>query len=648
MKRLETKVERSFLSPVIGVSNDTQWLLANKQEVLNLELSVIIPYYKRPITLKQTIFSLLRSNYDLSKVEIIIVDDGSPSDLQPCVDEFSSQGLDIKYIWQKDIGFRLSAARNLGIRVARYENIIILDCDLAVSPNFLKSHAWVLATSTNVISVGLRDSRVYDSTIDIDCFKEQDPSTIGEFKSHDWRLKSWIEKEPNFLVKDNCWRLGSGGNIGFHKSLVERCGGFSEEFTFWGGEDLEWSYRAHKSGVYFFVNREAFAYHFESKAMEFQEDRKKSEAQKLNLLKELVPSFKDQHRTPGRVPYVSIFMTCYNKSKYIVEAITSILSATKFRHEVVIVDDGSIDNVEFVLQGVKKAPLQTIKFIQREHLGAEKTYKDCLDLCEGEYIVQLDADDLLLPNAIDSLIEAIQDSPIDIAYGKYTRFVEGEEAIKHLPKHTWVHPVCDRFNSILQGMYTHPLRVFKRRALARVGGFRQLGISGAVDFSLYSQLLLASYGVFVNLETYKYRQISTSISNSSFEVQTLATKKVIEANLKAFLGSKDFLVKELKPKTFNIFMDNFQNLMYLGHLGIRSLELQNNIQENPTHFIDDYYKILDRLHNKTYFDLQEAKTKKSFSVCLNYIETLEMYKEYEALRLTPNLQPAILKEFKVK
>lgn len=648
MKKLDTKVDRSLLAPVLGVSNDTQWLLANKAQVTNLELSIIIPYYKRPITLKQTLYSLLRSDYELSKIEVLIIDDGSPKELQPNIEEFSSRGLDIKYIWQKDMGFRLSAARNLGLRTAKYENIIILDCDLAVSRTFLKAHAWVLATSTNVISVGLRDSRLYNEIDDIECFRDKDPCDIGDFKSHDWRLKSWIEKEPNFLVKDNCWRLGSGGNIAFHKSLISRCGEFSEEFTFWGGEDLEWSYRAYKAGVYFFVNKDAFAYHFESKDNEFQEDRKASEHKKLNLLKDLVPAFKDQYKTPGRVPYVSIFMTSYNKSKYIVEAITSILSATKFRHEVVIVDDGSTDDVEAALRCVKKAPLQTIKFVRREHLGAERTYKDCLDLCEGEYIVQLDADDILTPNAIDSLISMIQDTPIDVAYGRYTRFIDGEDSKKQLPKHSWVHPVCDRFNSILQGMYTHPLRVFKRRALARVGGFRQIGILGAVDFSLYSQLLLASYGVFIDLETYKYRQLSTSISNSSLENQTLATRKVIEANIKAFMDSKAFLLKEPKPKAFEIFIENSQNLIYLSHLGIRVDTLEKTLQENPIRFIDEYYKPLDRLHNRAYFDLQEAKTKKSFKVCLEYNEILEMYKEYEALRLNPNIQPAVLKEFKTR
>jgi chondroitin synthase len=639
------KVERHWLAPVVGVANDTRWLETQQREVKDLNLSVIIPYYKRPHTLKQTLYSLLNSDYDLSKIEVIIVDDGSSKDLVPDFDLFLAQDIDIKYVWQKDLGFRLSAARNFGLRIAKYDNLILLDCDLAVSVDFLKSHAWVLATSTNVISVGLRDSRVYDSTQDIERFKTTSPNLIGEFKSRDWRLDTWIEKFESFEVKDDCWRLGSGGNIGFHRDVLSKSGLFSEEFTFWGGEDLEWSYRAFKAGVYFHVNRGAHAYHFDCKKEEYQEDRKKDESQKLALLKELVPVYKNQHTTSGRVPFVSVFMTCYNKAPFILESINSVLLATKYRHEIVIVDDGSTDGIENEIQKVKKHPLQTIVFVKRAHLGAEATYFDCLSRCQGEYIVQLDADDVLLPNAIDVLIANLQGTPIDLAYGKYTRFTNEKDKSGKMPENAWVHPICDRYNSLLKGMYTHPLRVFKRRLLYRLGGFRTLDIQGAVDFSLYSQLLLAGYGVFVDVETYRYRQTMSSISNSFAQYQVSATRKVVEANLKALTHNSKSEVSEVQPKTFELFCDKKENLVFLKHLGLIDEGVLLRIAEQPHLNVSYAFQTLDDLSNKVYFSIQDAQTKKHFNVCLEMQEALDMYREYAKVKLPTKVTPAILKHF---
>lgn len=649
------KLSEQKLAPVIGVSNDTTWLrtlyLQNKDTInaLKICISIVIPYYKRPTTLAQTLNSLVRNRFDKTCLEILIVDDGSPSELRPDISPYIKKGFDVKYVWQNDEGYRLSAARNLGIRAAKYDNIIILDCDLAVQSNFIEAHAWVLKTSTNVISIGLRDSHEVASETNPSEFLNRDPSTIGVFKKSDWRLTTWINKIKHVEFSDSCWRLCSGGNIAFNRNILQKCGFFSEEFNFWGGEDLEWAYRAYKEGFYFYINNEAKAYHFECRNEEFQTDRQAEDEKKKNLLRDLVPTYNNMESHPGRIPYVSVFITCYNKAAYILEAVKSIAAATKFRHEVVIVDDGSTDDIEAKIASIDKHNLQEIVFVKRRHLGIERTYKDCLSMCRGEFIAQLDADDILLPNAIDTLILQIKDKPVDVAYGKYSRFTDSSST-QNLPTHSWTYPVCLRFLSMFKGMYTHPLRLFKKRALQRVSGLRQLKIDSAVDFSLYSLLYMAAYGVFIDTETYRYRQTPNSVSNSKAEAQALSTKLVIQDTLRQMLPSEGFLVKESSPKQFDIEIEADAVCVFLEHLGIKDSDLQNALRklvyDLPMFCIHESFKDLNKLQNYVDVSVQELHTQKQVRARLTFEEFQTLAKDLKAANATLKFAPSIL-EYKV-
>lgn len=628
MKDLKT----SDVSAVVGLCNDTEWyrklrqILTANGETPNINLSVVIPYYKRPITLKQTLYSFLKSSYDLSKVEFVIADDGSDHVNRPNLEEYIELGLDVKYVWQQDLGFRLSAVRNLGVACASYDNIIILDCDLVVSKDFLLEHAWPLSISSNMISVGLRESRVYDST-NLEPFKTANPADLGKFESEDWRLKSWIDKVPNFELSDECWRMCSGGNIGFHRSLFERVGNFSERFTFWGGEDLEWAYRAHKQGAYFLVNRDAYAYHFEAKSSEFQINRSADVSAKDSLLKELVPVRKHEHlSTEGEVPYVSVFITHYNKAQYLKQAIESVPKATKYRYEIVIVDDGSDDNYVEAIDTLPPKLRSKVVVHGREHKGAEQTYADCLNLCRGEYIAQLDADDVLLPGGIDALVDALRGSVCDIAYGKYKKF---DKDIQKLTD-GWVYPLCDRFNSLFVGMHTHPLRVFRSRALNRQHGFRSLGLTAAVDFSLYSQMLLSSVGIFVDKETYLYRQVPTSLTVVKSASQTQNTKDVVISNLEKMTRSyvNAYTLSENGSKNYQIrIAEDVAQLVCVDHLGLHTETLSNLITRDPHSFTNPKLVRIQNQLGARILKMVDAHTRLEFEVRMESSEYVRYYRE---------------------
>lgn len=93
-------------------------------------VSVIVPIYKVEQYLSECLDSILASTY--TKVEIILVDDGSPDRCPAICDEYARRDSRIKVIHQENKG--LVAARNAGLAVATGDYITFVDSDDAVSP----------------------------------------------------------------------------------------------------------------------------------------------------------------------------------------------------------------------------------------------------------------------------------------------------------------------------------------------------------------------------------------------------------------------------------------------------------------------------------------------------------------------------------
>ncbi|NCC99025.1 MAG: glycosyltransferase [Bacteroidia bacterium] len=98
-------------------------------------LSIIVPVYNVSKYLSKCLDSLLLQNIDLSKYEIIIVDDGSTDDSGLIADKYASQYSNIVVIHKTNGG--LSDARNKGIDIAKGQYIQFVDSDDYLEPNVL-------------------------------------------------------------------------------------------------------------------------------------------------------------------------------------------------------------------------------------------------------------------------------------------------------------------------------------------------------------------------------------------------------------------------------------------------------------------------------------------------------------------------------
>jgi glycosyltransferase involved in cell wall biosynthesis len=127
-------------------------------------------------------------------------------------------------------------------------------------------------------------------------------------------------------------------------------------------------------------------------------------------------------------PLVSVIITCYNHGKYLSDAIRSVLKQTYRNLELLVVDDGSTDNTPEVVLGFPDA-----SYVYQSNSGLSAARNKGIVKSRGSYLVFLDADDWLYPDAIQTNLEYLQQNP---ACG----FVSGW----HDKVNEWGHPLHDQ------------------------------------------------------------------------------------------------------------------------------------------------------------------------------------------------------------
>ncbi len=171
-------------------------------------------------------------------------------------------------------------------------------------------------------------------------------------------------------------------------------------------------------------------------------------------------------------PKVSVIIPLYNLKHYIKEAIDSVLNQTYPKIEIIIVDDGSTDNPETVLNEYRNR----IKVIRQENEGLASARNTGIKNSEGEYLVFLDADDYICPNKIETEIEILEKHPkIGWVYEKSLTIDENKRIIRKLPdiaiKPTEQPPQGKIFHKLLLENLMPVNAVMIRRKVIDVGMF---------------------------------------------------------------------------------------------------------------------------------------------------------------------------------
>lgn len=177
---------------------------------------------------------------------------------------------------------------------------------------------------------------------------------------------------------------------------------------------------------------------------------------------------------------ISIIIPAYNYAQYLDECIQSVLGQSVKADEIIVVDDESTDNTKEV---VTKYP---VKYIWQKNKGLSGARNTGIKEATSEYIMCLDADDMLRPDAIKEHL-AIADKN-SIAQCGLLYFGAQVATFR---------PVGATLESMLKSNTVYCNSVFPKKAWEKVGGYDESDTMrlGLEDWEFWIRLLGAGYKV---------------------------------------------------------------------------------------------------------------------------------------------------------
>lgn len=124
---------------------------------------------------------------------------------------------------------------------------------------------------------------------------------------------------------------------------------------------------------------------------------------------------------------VSVIIPVYNAEKVIERTVNSVLSQSCSEFELILVDDGSKDNSGRLCDELKQKDSR-IKVIHQDNMGAAEARNTGLKNVSGEWLMFVDADDELVPDAMEKLLGRMNDTKADMCVFGWTVISPGEEA----------------------------------------------------------------------------------------------------------------------------------------------------------------------------------------------------------------------------
>ncbi|MDR0534444.1 MAG: glycosyltransferase family 2 protein [Verrucomicrobiales bacterium] len=355
-------------------------------------ISTLIPVHNNAAYIGEALDSLLAQNY--TDLEIIIVDDGSTDHLREMLRAYPQ----VSYFHQEHRG--ISTARNLCLEKAGGEYLAFLDADDRWLPGKLNAQLDYLDAHPDceIIFTGYSNF-LQDNSL------EKLPRVqfeLGIEKTNPFYL-------PTALAK---------------RAVFEKSGGFNEQLQI--GEDIEILLKMKLAGTKIKHRLDQVYY------------QRRLHGKNITLTHQVSPRFSHKHIFMDNIrknlqqklqPLVSVMIPAYNCAAYITKALDSILAQDHANLEIIVVDDGSTDNLQEVLQAYPQ-----VSYLHQQNSGPSSARNLAISKAKGEYLAFLDADDYWLPGKLAAQLRYLTEHPgCQIVFTAYKNFLE-DESLRDSPQ----------------------------------------------------------------------------------------------------------------------------------------------------------------------------------------------------------------------
>src|SRR5215207_3618778 len=192
---------------------------------------------------------------------------------------------------------------------------------------------------------------------------------------------------------------------------------------------------------------------------------------------------RQQQQHLGAAALVTVVIPCYNQAHFLEEAIESVLAQSHPNFEIIVIDDGSTDDTSEVAERYPG-----VRLFRQDNQGLAAARNAGLWRSKGEYLVFLDADDRLLPWALEVGLKHLNAHPECAFVSGYYRPIAVDGSPLSLPQQQHRTEKDHYLELLREGPSWPPVTVmFRRSVFESVGGF-DASLRAAEDYDMYLRI----------------------------------------------------------------------------------------------------------------------------------------------------------------
>lgn len=248
----------------------------------------------------------------------------------------------------------------------------------------------------------------------------------------------------------------------------------------------------------------------------------------------------DDHRSP----FFSFILGAYNCEQTVERSIRSLLDQSFQDFEIVVVNDGSTDSTERILEEIS-ADDNRVRLIHQSNMGLTKSLNRAIDASRGIYLVRHDADDISAASRLEMLYRACVQGP-DLIFSK-AHVVRDGRPVKSIPSNRLVRTRAALWRSLKYGnVLVHGTLCMKRSCVDSDGYDERWRY--AQDYELILRMVRNGANIsFISENLYEFHMSDESISSKKRSEQDECASKAVRLHV----GTDRYLITG-KPSHFQI------------------------------------------------------------------------------------------------
>lgn len=255
-------------------------------------------------------------------------------------------------------------------------------------------------------------------------------------------------------------------------------------------------------------------------------------------------------------PKVSIIVPCYNQAHFLNDSLQSVLNQIFEAWECIIVNDGSPDNTEEVAQKWSAKDAR-FKYVKKPNGGLSSARNAGIAISRGDFILPLDADDLIHQDYLQKLLPVIENNDAIEVVSCYSIFFR--DAIDNVVNTR--KPTGTTIDALLYENMIMATSLYRKESWNRVGGYDESMKDGFEDWDFWISILKdgAEFKIFPEFLFYYRKAAASMLTNTVANHLESVTKYIYKKHPEVYINKFDttmdyvfYLIKKHKASEDNL------------------------------------------------------------------------------------------------